>query len=144
MKKKILALVPAIFLMLSLLNVAFAADKQSTVIDLGDGFYAISTVEYHQSLARSNTFYGTRTDEVYQGSTQIGTATINGQFSISGSSVKATNGTIKGDAWGGWSFQSGTASCSGNKVSGTAKFKSGSTTKSLPMTLTGYSDGTAS
>lgn len=144
MKKRLLAAIPAVFMVLTLFSTAFAANTESVVIDMGDGFYAVSTVTYYQSNERSNTFYGERTDKVYNGNTQIGAATIYGKFSLSGSTVRATSGSMEGSGMNGWSYQSGTASCSGNKVSGTAKFKSGSTTKSLPMTLTGYSDGTVS
>lgn len=79
---------------------------------------------------------GSKTGKVYNGTTQIGTMTVYGEFDISGSSAKATTAGISGSGMNGWSYDRGTTSRSGNKVTGTGYFSSGSTVKAFSLTLT--------
>lgn len=111
-------------LAISLLPFASATNTNETVIDLGDGYYAVETVEFI-SLSRSgNTVQGVKNVNLYYGSTLIGTTTLGGVFEVSGSTVKATAGYITGTGYNGWSYLSGSTWCSGATVYGTATYQS--------------------
>ncbi len=142
--KKLLALLCGAAMMVSLLTPAMAAENRREVIDMGDGFYAVVTMEEMPMTRAGDTKNGTKSATVYNGSTVIGTATLMATFDISGATARATLAAINGTGKNGWSYDHGTASRSGNKASGTAYFKSGSTTKSLTLTMTCSSDGTIS
>ena len=66
----------------------------------------------------------------------IGPATLTAIFDISGRTAMATDAGITGSGQNGWTYDHGTTRLSGNKAYGTACFKSGSTTKSMTLTLT--------
>lgn len=122
------------------------AEEAQEVVDLGDGYYAVITVtQAPLTRAGDDTVAGSKTGKVYNNNgTQIGTATLTGQFDISGSTAKAIRSAITGSGMNNWSYDRGTTSCSGNKATGTAYFSSGSATKSLTMTLTCSADGVIS
>lgn len=142
--KRISALLCAAMMLVSLLTPAVAAESKEEIIDLGDGFYAVVTVEQGPMTRADDTVNGSKTAKVYNGSTVIGTVLLAAKFDISGATARATVATITGTGQNGWSYDHGTTSLSGNKASGTAYFKSGSTTKSLTLTLTCSPDGTIS
>lgn len=142
--KRIPALLCAAMMLVSLLTPAMAAESKEEVIDLGDGFYAVVTVDELPMTRAGDTKNGSKSATVYNGSTPIGRATLVAIFDISGATARATAATINGTGQNGWSYDHGTTSLSGNKAYGTAYFKSGSTTKSLPLTLTCSPDGTIS
>lgn len=142
--KRISALLCAAMMLVSLLTPAMAAESKEEIIDLGDGFYAVVTVEQGPMTRAGDTVNGSKTAKVYNGSTVIGTVLLAAKFDISGATARATVATITGTGQNGWSYDHGTTSLSGNKASGTAYFKSGSTTKSLTLTLTCTPDGTIS
>lgn len=133
--RKTLALLCALVLVCSLFTPALAAEPQE-VIDLGDGFYIVITTKQIPMNRAGDIVTGSKSGKVYNGLTQVGTATLTGQFDISGSTAKATRSAITGSGMNGWNYDRGTTSCSGNKVTGTAYFSSGSTAKSFPLTLT--------
>ena len=141
--KRISAFLCAAMMLVSLLTPAMAAEGKEEVIDLGDGFYAVVTVDELPMTRADGTKNGSKSATVYNGSTPIGRATLVAIFDISGTTAKATDVAINGTGQNGWSYDHGT-SLSGNKASGTAYFKSGSTTKSLTLTLTCSPDGTIS
>ena len=142
--KRIPAFLCAAMMLVSLLTPAMAAESKEEVIDLGDGFYAVVTVEQGPMTRAGGTKNGSKSARVYNGSTAIGTALLVATFDISGSVAKATDAGITGTGQNGWSYDHGTTSLSGSKASGTAYFKSGSTVKSLTLTLTCSPDGTIS
>ena len=74
----------------------------------------------------------------------IGSATLTAIFDISGRTAMATDAGITGSGQNGWTYDYGTTRLSGNKAYGTACFKSGSTTKSMTLTLTCSPDGAIS
>lgn len=142
--KRISAFLCAAMMLVSLLTPAMAAEGKEEVIDLGDGFYAVVTVDELPMTRADGTKNGSKSATVYNGSTPIGRVTLVAIFDISGTTAKATDVAINGTGQNGWSYDHGTTSLSGNKASGTAYFKSGSTVKSLTLTLTCSSDGTIS
>lgn len=142
--KRISALLCAAMMLVSLLTPAMAAESKEEIIDLGDGFYAVVTADEMPMTRAGDTKNGAKSATVYNGSTVIGTARLAATFDISGAVARATFATITGTGQNGWSYDHGTTSLSGNKASGTAYFKSGSTVKSLTLTLTCSPDGTIS
>lgn len=119
----------------SLLTPVQAAERQE-IIDLGDGFYMVVTTEQIPMSRAGDVVTGSKTGDAYFGGTQIGTLTVYGDFDISGSTAKAIRSAISGSGMNGWSYDRGTTSRSGNKVTGTGYFSSGGTTKSFALTLT--------
>ena len=142
--KKLSALLCGAAMLVSLLTPAMAAEAKEEIIDLGDGFYAVVTVDEGPMTRAGGTKNGSVSAKVYNGSTVIGTATLAATFDLSGATAKATVAAINGTGQNGWSYDHGTTRLSGNKAYGTAYFKSGRTTKSLPLTLTCSPDGTIS
>lgn len=142
--KRFSAFLCAAMMLVSLLTPAMAAETEKEVIDLGDGFYAVVTLDEMPMTRAGDTKNGSKSATVYNGSTVIGTATLIAKFDTSGAVAKAISAGISGTGKNGWSYDHGTTSLSGNKATGTAYFKSGSTTKSLTLTLTCSSDGTIS
>lgn len=142
--KKFSALLCGAAMLVSLLTPTMAAENKEEIIDLGDGFYAVVTLEEGPMTRAGNTKNGSKSATVYNGSTAIGTATLAATFDLSGATAKATVAAINGTGQNGWSYDHGTTRLSGNKAYGTAYFKSGSTTKSFTLTLTCSPDGTIS
>lgn len=141
--KKMIALVCSLALMLSLNVSAFAAETESKTIDLGDGFYVVETITYGP-MTRSGDIAGTKSATLYQGSIQVGRATLVATFDISGSTAKATDAEIDGTGYNGWYYSRGTARCTGNTAYGTAYFTPGNTEKRLDISLSCSPDGTLS
>lgn len=133
--KRLFVLLCTCFLVFSLCASALAAEKQE-IIDLGDGFYMVVTTEQMSVSRAGDVVSGSKSGNVYFGTTQIGTMTVYGDFDISGSTAKATRSAISGSGMNGWSYDRGTTSRSGNKVTGTGYFSSGATTKNFSLTLT--------
>lgn len=142
--KKLPALLCAAMMLVSLLTPAVAAETEREIIDLGDDFYAVVTLDEMPMTRAGDTKNGSKSATVYNGSTVIGTATLRATFDISGATAKATDATIYGTGQNGWSYDYGTTSLSGNKATGKAYFSLGSVTKSLTLTLTCSDDGTIS
>lgn len=141
--KRLLALSCACFLVLSLFTSALAVEEQE-IIDLGDGFYVVVTTEQMPMSRAGDVVTGSKTGKVYSGTTQVGTLTVYGDFDISGSTAKAIRSAITGSGMNGWSYDRGTTSRSGNKVTGTGYFSSGSDSRSITLTLTCSPSGTIS
>ena len=143
--KKIFSFLCVTALITSLCVPATAAESKETVIDLGDGFYVVETIEYLPQSRAGDTVRGTKTYRLYDGSTLIGTTILGGVFDISGTTAKATNGYITGTGSNGWTYQGGSTSCSGNTVYGTATYKSSTgVTKSHSGSISCSPDGTLS
>lgn len=123
-KTRFSALLCAVMLMISLLPSASATDVKETIIDLGDGFYVIETIETVPLSRSGDTVKRINTSQLYKGSILIGVTTVGGVFEISGSTAKAVEGYITGTGYNGWSYSSGSARCSGNTVYGTATYLS--------------------
>lgn len=133
--KRLFALLCTCFLVFSLCASALAAEKQE-IIDLGDGFYMVVTTEQMSVSRAGDVVSGSKSGKVYSGTTQVGTLTVYGDFDISGSTAKAIRSAISGSGMNGWSYDRGTTSRSGNKVTGTGYFSSGSDSRSITLTLT--------
>lgn len=133
--KRFFSILFVCLLAFSLLTPALAVERQE-IIDLGDGFYVVVTTEQAPMSRAGDVVSGNKSGKVYSGTTQVGTLTVYGDFDISGSTAKATRSAITGSGMNGWSYDRGTTSRSGNKVTGTGYFSSGSTTKSFSLTLT--------
>lgn len=143
-QKKLIAFLCMAAMLVSLLVPAMAAEPEGTIIDLGDGFYVVETVTQYPMTRTGDTVRGLKTAYLYQGTTLIGTTNLGGVFDISGSTAKATGAAITGTGSNGWSYKNGSTSYSGNKVTGTATYQSGSTTKSHTFYMTCSPDGTIS
>lgn len=141
--KKYLTVLCIFTLVLSLFSPALAAEKQE-IIDLGDGFYAIITLEQAPVTRSGDIVTGSKTGNVYQGGTQIGTAIFTADFDISGSTAKVIRGHINGTGMNGWSYSRGSVTSSGNKATGTAYFTDGNIIRTLTLTLTCSPDGVIS
>lgn len=135
-----LALLCALTLVFSLCTPALAVEKQE-IVDLGDGFYAVITLDQVPMSRAGDVVKGSKTGKVYNGTTQIGTMTLGAEFDISGATARATSSVVTGSGMNGWSYDRGTTSRSGNKVTGTGYFSSGSTVKAFSLTLTCSPDG---
>lgn len=61
---------------------AFATEHDGNVIDLDDGFYVVETITQHPMVRSGNTVAGNTSDNLYYGSTWIGTATLSASFDI--------------------------------------------------------------
>lgn len=141
---RILSIFCAVALIFALTIPASATEGKETVIDLGDGFYVVETLTYGFVTRAGDIVSGSKTARLYNSSTLIGTTTLLGFFDISGATAKATKAAISGTGSNGWSYKSGSTSCSGNKVTGTATYQSGSATKSHTFYMTCSPDGTIS
>lgn len=133
--KRCLALLCALVFIVSVFTPALAAEEKK-IIDLGDGFYAVITLEQGPMTRAGDTVSGSKSGDLYHNGTKIGTATLSAEFDISGSTAKATRSVIGGSGMNGWSYDRGTTSRSGNKATGTAYFSDGSITKAFSLTLT--------
>lgn len=141
--KKLCALFCMVVIVLSTISTsALAAEPEGTIIDLGGGFYAVETITQYPMARSGNTVKGSVSDDLYYGSTLIGTATLYATFDISGSSAKATAASISGTGYNGGTYSRGTASGSGNTASGTAYFKYNGNQLSLIFSLSCTPDGT--
>lgn len=141
--KRVFVLLCILVMSLSLFSPALAAEKQE-IIDLGDGFYAVITLDQAPVSRSGDTAAGSKTGAIYQGGTQIGTATLYANFDISGATAKAVTASMSGRSMNGWSYSRSTASCSGNKATGTAYFTDGNIIRTLTLTLTCSPDGVIS
>lgn len=142
--RQIFALLCLISLVFSLAIPAVALENQGKVVDLGDGFYMVVTVDQYTTYRDGDTVYRSKTGDCYHLGTKIGTATLIAVFDISGPTAVAKSATLTGSGMNGWTFQNDGAKCSGNMAIGNAKFTSGSTQKSFTLTLTCSPDGTVS
>lgn len=142
--KKLSSALLMLILAFSLSAPVFAANQE--IINLGDGYYAVVTTEVSQTAytARASSVTASKSAKVYSGSTQVGTGTLTGTFSYTGSVSKAVSGSCSGSGMSGWTYKRGTATCSGKTVTGNFVYSSGSTTKTLTLTLTCSGDGTVS
>lgn len=134
--KRISALICLVVLTLSLALPTFAVESQGKVIDLGDGFYMVTTVTQYTTYANGTMVYGTTSGDYYSGSTQIGTATLVASFDISGSTAVAKTAVLSGSGMNGWTFKNGGTKRSGNRATGDVIFTSGSIQKNSTLTLT--------
>lgn len=141
MTKKIPAFLCAVLLLMSLAVPASAAEAKEEIIDLGDGYYVIRTIETYAMTRSGDTVSGRVTDKAMYGTTQIGSATLYATFDISGSSAVATDAFLAGSGMNGWTYTNGGTYCSGNRATGTAIFSSSSVTKQLPLSLSCTPDG---
>lgn len=136
----------AMILTVSLFPSAMAVQtSDETVIDLGDGFYAVETIEVLPSPRAGDTVHGSKTIRLYSDGVLIGTTYIGGVFDISGSTAKATSGNITGTGSNGWTYYHGYTSRSGNTVTGTATYQSSTgVTKSHSGSISCSPNGTLS
>lgn len=135
MKKRLLSIFCVFALTVFLLTPAMAVEKQE-IVDLGDGFYAVITLNQGPTTRAGDVVKGSKTGSVFQGGTKIGEAILVAEFDISGATAKTTSARISGSGMNGWNYSHGTASRSGNKATGTAYFTDGSIIRSLTLTLT--------
>ena len=140
--KKVCTLFCLVLVILSMVNTtALAAEPEEKVIDLGDGFYVVETITYSPMMRSGITTGGSKYDEVYYGSTLIGTASLYATFDISGSVARVEKANISGTGKNGATYSGGRASGSGNTASGTANFKYNGVQKTLRLSLSCTSDG---
>lgn len=141
--KKLCALFCVIASILSIVSTsAFAAEPEETVIDLGDGYYAVETITQYPMSRSGDRVNGSVSADLYYSSTLIGTATLYATFDISGSSAKAMAANISGTGYNGGTYSRGTTSCSGNTASGAAYFTYSGVQKILRLSLSCTPDGT--
>ncbi len=142
--KRISAFLCLVALVIALAVPAAALEPQGQIIDLGDGFYMVVTVDQYTTYSNGDMVYGSTSGDYYYSGTKIGTATLNASFDISGSTAVAKVAILSGSGMNGWTFQNGGTRCSGNKATGTPRFTSGSIQKNFTLTLTCSPDGTVS
>lgn len=141
MMRKISAFLCAAMLLTSLMLPASAAGSKEEIIDLGDGFYVIRTIETYSMTRSGDTVYGSVTDKAMYGTTQIGSATLYATFDISGSSAVAEDAFLTGSGMNGFTYTSGGTYCGGNRATGTAIFESSTVFKQLPLAISCTPDG---
>ena len=141
--KKLCALFCMVVVVLSTISTsALAAEPDGKVIDLGDGFYVVETITQYPMARSGNTVSGKKSDDLYYGSTLIGTATLYADFDISGSTAKPVYISVTGSGYNGGAYLRGEPTHSGNTASGTAYFKYNGIPKTLRLYLSCTADGT--
>lgn len=141
--KKLCALFCMVVVVLSTISTsALAAEPDGKVIDLGDGFYVVETITQYPMARSGNTVSGKKSDDLYYGSTLIGTATLYADFDISGSTAKPVYISVTGSGYNGGAYLRGEPTHSGNTASGTAYFKYNGVQKTLRLSLSCTADGT--
>ena len=141
--KKVCTLFCLVMVILCITNTtALAAEPEGKVIDLGDGFYAVETSTCSPMTRSRDTTGGSVSNNVYYGSTLIGTATLYATFDISGSAAKVEESNISGTGKNGGAYSGGNASGSGSTAFGTAYFKYNGVQKTLRLSLSCTADGT--
>lgn len=136
MMKKLGAFLCAIMVTVSIIGgSALAIGPEQERIDLGDGFYMIEAINQGPMLCSEDEVAGSKTGNMYYGSTLIGIATLYASFDISGSTARATAASIVGAGRNGCTYVKGTASGSGNKATGTATFKYEGIEKNLTLSI---------
>lgn len=106
--KKVCTLFCLVMVILCITNTtALAAEPEGKVIDLGDGFYAVETITCSPMTRSRDTTGGSVSNNVYYGSTLIGTATLYATFDISGSAAKVEEANISGTGKNGGAYSDG-------------------------------------
>lgn len=142
--KKLCALFCMVVVILSTISTsALAAEPEGKVIDLGDGFYVVETItQYPMARSGNAVISGEVSNDLYQGSTLIGTATLYADFDISGSTAKSVYISVTGSGYNGGTYLRGEPTRSGSTASGTAYFKYNGVQKTLRLSLSCTADGT--
>ena len=141
--KKVCTLFCLVMVILCITNTtALAAEPEGKVIDLGDGFYAVETITCSPMTRSRDTTGGSVSNNVYYGSTLIGTATLYADFDISGSTAKSVYISVTGSGYNGGTYLRGEPTRSGSTASGTAYFKYNGVQKTLRLSLSCTADGT--
>ena len=113
--KKVCTLFCLVMVILCITNTtALAAEPEGKVIDLGDGFYAVETITCSPMTRSRDTTGGSVSNNVYYGSTLIGTATLYATFDISGSAAKVEEANISGTGKNGGAYPGEKAGGSGS------------------------------
>lgn len=119
-----------------------AAEPEQQVIDLGDGYYVIRTIETHVMARSGDTVSGSVSESLYYQGTKVGSATLAAVFDISGSSAVALGAALQGSGMNGWTYTDGGTYCGGKPGHpGPPIFSSGSVVKQLPLSLSCTPDG---
>ena len=142
--KKVCTLFCLVMVILCITNTtALAAEPEGKVIDLGDGFYVVETItQYPMARSGNAVISGEVSNDLYQGSTLIGTATLYADFDISGSTAKPVYISVTGSGYNGGAYLRGEPTHSGNTASCTAYFKYNGVQKTLRLSLACTDDGT--
>lgn len=116
---------------------------QQTVTYFDDGSYVVTTITEiaytsQYSLTQSKTKSASKNRDFYDANDElIYSLTVYGTFTYDGTTAEATSATYSYDTHGsGWSFKSGSASCSGATAKANATFKNGLLTGSASVSLT--------
>lgn len=142
--KKICALCLTIAILSTIATLAYAAEPEKNVVDLGDGFYMVETITQYSIHRANDTVSANKTGSVFHGSSLVGTATLTAIFDISGSDARAIRATVEGTGYKGGTYVRGVGNCSGNTAFGTAYFKFDGIDKRLSLSIACSSDGTLS
>ncbi len=118
--KKIFSLCTVVVVLFTITASVYATEPEKNVVDLGDGFYMVETINQYSLNRTNNTISGSKTGHVYYDSTLVGTATLLASFDISGSAAKATKSSIEGNGYNGGIYVQGTSNRYGNTAFGTA------------------------
>ena len=94
--KKICALCLTIAILSTIATLAYAAEPEKNVVDLGDGFYMVETITQYSIHRANDTVSANKTGSVFHGSSLVGTATLTAIFDISGSTSYAIKAAIGG------------------------------------------------
>lgn len=134
--KKIVSALCAFVMLCSMGMTALAAPAASEVVDLGDGYTLVVTTDVSSTLTRASTVGGTKRGTVYVSGKSIGQVVLDANFSYDGSSATCTWAGASGNGLNGGSYQSGSATRSGNKATGNWVFSYNGTKKTFTLSMT--------
>lgn len=133
MKNKFKLLIGSLIMLLTLSVAASAAEPQK--IDMGDGFYMITTTKLSDIQLYGGSVTGDKTADVYYSGTYVGSITITATFIYDGSRVGVESKSASASTSNGWSYKSKSATGSGGSATGSCTFYKGSTSKSASVTV---------
>lgn len=139
-KLRFSAIILAVVMMFS--NFAFAA--QDDRVDLGNGFYMITTEKMSDIQLYDGSKTVEKTGNVYYSGTHVGSITLTATFVYGGSSVAVTSKSISVSTDNGWSYKNSKTSSSGGTATASCTFYKGSQSTSASVSITCDKNGNVS
>lgn len=136
MKSKLKATALALLMVMLLSAVASAAGPKR--IDLGDGFYMVTTSKLDDIQLLDGSKTGSTTGKVYNSGTYIGSITVKATFVYDGISAEVSSKSASVTTASGWSYKNKSVSSTSGSATATCTFYSGS--KSTSASVTVYCD----
>lgn len=121
-----------------------ASTTKETVVDLGDGLYAVETVVDH-TLIRSNVKTVSKTWNIKDGGDIIATIELTGTFAYDGNSVSVRSKEVSQcDTYNNWSFSQTSFTSSGGTITLNGKLSRLLKSTSISMSLSCDKNGNVS